>query len=119
MNTTTLQLARAQKLDLLSAWFTQHTKADVATKQLITLFGDIQESPMYETIWQLFDNYTLALRTLLGDMPNEPKYAWMHWFCYDNDMGARGLTAVIKGKLKEIKTLEDLMDLIEGDNHVS
>jgi hypothetical protein len=114
MNTTTPQLTRVQKLDLLSAWFTQYTKAGVATKQLIALFGDIKESPMYETIWQLFDHYTLALRTLLGDIPAEPVDAWMHWFCYDNDMGARGLTAGIKGGLKEIKTLEDLLDLIEG-----
>lgn len=114
MTTTTPQITRAEKLDLLSAWFTQYTKADVATKQLAALFGEIQESKMYETIWQLFDNYTQALRTVLGDIPSEPIDAWMHWFCYDNHMGARGLAASNGGHLKKIKTLEDLLDLIEG-----
>jgi hypothetical protein len=112
--TPTNTLTRSEKLDLLAAWSTQYTNADVATNQLTDLFGDITESKLNRTIWQMFDAHTDALSLLLGDIATALTSTWLHWFCYDNDMGARGFQAGHNGQLKTIKTFEDLLDLIEG-----
>jgi hypothetical protein len=111
---TITTLTRAEKLDLLQDWFNHYTRSDVLCKQIAALFGSMLESKAYETIWQGFDAHTNAVRMLLGDVPTEPTDPWLHWFCYENNMGSRGHEAGYHGNLKPIKTLEDLLFLIEG-----
>jgi hypothetical protein len=110
---TAATLTQAAKLDLLQDWGKHYTRSDALCKQITALFGSMPESKAYETIWQGFDAHTKAVRMLLGDVPTEPVDPWLHWYCYENEMGARGREAGYHGKLKPIKTLEDLLGLIE------
>ena len=61
------------------------------------------ESPVYSCIWSLQDALTATVSRLVGDQD-----AWLSWYANDNDMGAAGRVAMIKGKHRKIRTLKAL-----------
>ena len=74
--------------------------------QLIKLFG-FADGPFWEVIWDGLCSYQTLLEEVVGD-----KGEHISWFIYDNDMGRCGLEAGVKGNMKPIKTVDDLIWLI-------
>lgn len=54
------------------------------------------------------DSYTKLLTEATGDTND-----WISWFVWNNEFGGDGLEAGYDGKLKKIKTVSDLWNLIE------
>ena len=96
------------KLKALQVW-EQVTKAvDTQLDDFEKLFGFV-ESPFTDALFRMQSEYTEAVAKNVGDASD-----WLNWYQFDNDMGAKGYEAGIVGDMREIKTLEDLLWLIEG-----
>jgi hypothetical protein len=96
------------KLKALQVW-EQVTKAvDKQLADFEKLFGFV-ESPFTDAIFRMQSEYTDAVAKNVGDASD-----WLNWYQFDNDMGAKGYEAGFGDDMREIKTLEDLLWLIEG-----
>jgi len=96
------------KLKAMQVW-EQVTKAvDKQFGDFEKLFGFV-ESPFTDALFRMQSEYTEAVAKNVGDASD-----WLNWYQFDNDMGAKGYEAGIEGGTREIKTLEDLLWLIEG-----
>lgn len=95
------------KLKALQVW-EQTTKAvDKQLNGFEQLFG-FTESPFIDAIFRMQSEYTDAVAKSVGDASG-----WLNWYQFDNGMGAKDLKAGIEGDMREIKTIEDLLWLIE------
>jgi hypothetical protein len=101
-------MKRKEKLKLLQNWQQCYDNNEALLKTLIPIFGCIVESTINKQLWNCFDELTDTTEKLLGS-----DYNWLDWYCWENDMGAKGLDAGYDRNLKPIKTLNDLLDLIE------
>ena len=96
------------KLKALQVW-EQVTKAvDKQFGDFEKLFGFV-ESPFTDALFRMQSEYTEAVAKNVGDDSD-----WLNWYQFENAMGAKGYEAGIVGDMREIKTLEDLLWLIEG-----
>lgn len=96
------------KLKALRVW-EQVTKAvDKQLSDLEMLFG-FTESPFLDAIFRMQSEYTESVAKNVGDTSD-----WLNWYQAENDMGAKGYDAGFGEDMREIKTLEDLLWLIEG-----
>lgn len=70
------------------------------------LFG----SKLNDEIWILFEAYCEQVALRIGD-----RYKWIEWFMYENDFGDCEFEARASDEhtLKKIKTVDDLVRLIE------
>jgi hypothetical protein len=101
-------MKRKEKLKLLQNWQQCYENNEALLKLLKPIFGNVVESPIYTHLWNCFDELTVTTERLLGS-----NYTWLDWYCWDNEMGKKGHDAGYDGNLKPIKTLDDLLDLIE------
>lgn len=102
-----------ERYKLLVEWKDQYEVCDEAQKLLEKLLrGFDTDSPLGAAIWTTFDRYTDALAANVGDTG-----AWLSWFCWDNNMGAKSSKAKASSwkRMKTIKTLKDLCKIIEAD----
>lgn len=84
---------------------------DAANKKLEPVYSALMlapESPINEALDGVIKALTEATSKLVGD-----KSEWLDWYATENDFGRKGLSAGYMGHEKPIKSLEDLMDLIE------
>ena len=66
------------------------------------------EAPIAAAMGQMWDAYTDALARELGD-DND----WLGWYCWENDMGAKGLEVTsTSGKTIKVKTVAHLARVI-------
>jgi hypothetical protein len=66
------------------------------------------DAPLTLAMGQMWDAYTNAVSREVGD-ENE----WLDWYCWDNDMGAKGLEVTsTSGKTIKVKTLAHLARVI-------
>lgn len=94
---------------LLTDWQAHHAAVE-------KLMDGMTESPvgldpngaLFLTVWNLFDAYTSTLAVEVGDFDD-----WLQWYQSETDMGKRSKAAGFDGKLRKIKTLENLFWLIE------
>ena len=104
-------MTKKEKLKLLQDWENQFHVTDKAWKCLKLLFGDIDcDSEIGKAIWGSFTEYSRVMAMLLGD-----KDEWLSWYCWENDMGMKEHKARpgMNRKMRKIKTLKDLLWLIE------
>ena len=66
--------------------------------------------PLYTAVFELIDVAIMAAGEAIGDTAT-----WLDWFIHDNDCGRKGYDAGYEGRLKPIRTVEDLLDLIEAE----
>ena len=99
---------RKKTLSMLAEWQAQHAAVNSLMYGLGDAIGLTPEGPLFATVWGLFDAHTRAISELVGDNGD-----WLEWYCCENDMGAKGMTAGYDGKTKKIKTLAHLWALIE------
>ncbi len=98
-------MKKEKMLELLEQWKSNY----ISLSEVNDKVYDIFEATLPDACWETFDLYTDTLSELLGDTMND---TWLSWFCFENDMGAKGYEAGYDDNLKPIKSLEDLADLI-------
>lgn len=101
-------MTRDEKLTHLRAWHDAMTKADATIQPVIDALALCGEDPITNTVWQLQSELTKAYAALIGDA-----FESMSWFAAENDMGRNGMDAGVDGNTRPIRTVEDLLWLIE------
>ena len=75
------------------------------------------ESPLNEAFYSVFHTAFIAIEhAFTGEAPikDEVGYeGWLEWFIYENDCGDRGHDAGYDGNHKPVKTIDDILDLME------
>jgi hypothetical protein len=101
---------REKAMSLLKCWRARKADIDLQAESINKIFGKALDEGTYGlTMWTIFEAYTMTLGELLGD-----ELDWLTWYAYDNKMGKGDHPAGYDKKLKKIKTLDDLLLLIEG-----
>ena len=104
-----MKLEKSEALSFLKIWEIEHGDAQKLMDNLKIGLGAIHpENHVFKTVWQIFESYTQALELALGDSGG-----WMSFYKDENAMGRNGLEAGYDGKTKPIKTLNDLLELIQ------
>lgn len=101
------QIDNATAVALLTAWKARHDALTKLMDSITTVLGLEVESPLHEAMWGTFDDYTKTLASLLGD-----ESGWLGWYQSENEMGTKGMAAGYDGNLAPIKTLDELLGLI-------
>lgn len=98
----------SQRRQLLNTWHTHHEAIEALFADLSQPLGCLAETPLFETVWQCFEAYTKTVEELVGD-----DYDTLTWFYLENDMGRKGMEAGYRDDMRPIKTLDDLIWLID------
>ena len=101
-------MTRDEKLAHIHAWHAAMTRADDAIQPVIDALKLCGEDPITNTVWQLQSDLTRAYASLLDDA-----FESLAWYAGDNDMGRKGMAARVAGEMRPIRTLDDLLWLIE------
>lgn len=67
----------------------------------------VVDKPIYTRSW-------IIAEALIDELD---VYGWMSWFILENDYGASALEAGYDGKLKPIKTVDDLLELMDQESN--
>lgn len=94
------------KLALLTEWQATVQAQESALEALDAAVGDA-DGPLRQSCHRMQERYTRAIAQLVGD-----QCEWLEWFA-DGGMGKLGYPAGPEGKIKPIRTLVDLLALIE------
>ena len=96
------------KLKALQVW-EQVTKAvDKQLDDFEKLFGFV-ESPFTDAVYRMMYEYTYDVAKNVGDASD-----WLNWYQFENGMGKKCLSAGYDDDMRKIKTLEDLLWLLDG-----
>lgn len=101
------------KLLALQLWQSHHELIEHYEKRYAAVHGllDYEADLTLFLIPQLWQARTDTLAELLnaGD--------WLNWYCWENDMGAKGHEAGVKGKVptKPCRNVKQLLRIIEAD----
>ena len=101
-------MTREQKLLHIQAWHDAMTRADDAIQPVIDALKLCGEDPITNTVWQLQTDLTRAYAEILDDA-----FESLNWYASENDMGAKGMKAGIGSDVRPIRTVQDLLWLIE------
>ena len=101
-------MTREQKLAHIQAWHDAMTKANENIRPVIYALALGGEDPITNTVWQLQTDLTRAYAEILDDA-----FESLNWYAIENDMGRNGMQAGAAGETRPIRTLEDLLWLIE------
>lgn len=75
------------------------------------------ESPLNEAFYSVFHTAFIAIEhAATGKAPTKDDFGiegWIDWFIYENDIGERGGEAGYDGNHKPVKTIDDVLDLME------
>jgi hypothetical protein len=101
-------MTKTEKLVLLNEWKKRIEETEAMIKRVSDLMGLDPESPVLQAIWAIETDYTKSVAALVGD-----RYESLFWYWMENGMGRKSFDAGPKGKTRKIKTLKDLLWLIE------
>ena len=102
-----------QKEQLIKELCERHDVLEAEFDKIAKVMGDVANMPLFEEVWQTFSRYTEAVELLVGD---GRRYSWLSWFIYDNDCGRKGLEGGYDSGMKPIRTVKQLVRLIEKEN---
>ena len=92
----------------IQKYIDQHKKIEELIDSSSELFGFSDGSKFYDYIFEI-DNYMMQeVMQKIGDDSN-----WLDWFIFENDCGEKAMEAGYDKNLKPIKTIDDLIELIE------
>ena len=92
----------------LLEWQRVHDAWKAQYDALHALTGCGPEAPIAAAMGQMWDAYTNAVAREVGDQSE-----WLAWYCWENDMGAKGLEVTsIDGKTIKVKTVAHLARVI-------
>jgi len=102
---------RGERVAIISKLVAEHQAIDGHFDVLAKTLGVSPDSPFFDDVFKAFDSYTAAVSTLVGD-----DFGWITWFIHENDYGKRKHEAKpSKGRTRKIRTVENLVDIIEAD----
>lgn len=101
-------MTRQEKLALLDEWKRKCQALDVQHTTLIKTLHVEVGSPLLEAGYDVVNAYTRAMSALIGDTAE-----WLEWFAMENHYGRNGHEAGFEGRMRPIRTLGNLLDLIE------
>lgn len=90
-------------------WIEISKQLDQRIDELNGLLGCDGTSPLHSMVYSMHAAYTDAISREIGD-----SFEWLNWFYFENGLGERGMEAGDKDNIKPIKTVDDLLELIEG-----
>jgi hypothetical protein len=99
---------KIEKLERLTEWADEIQKADAVIDPISEVLGLSVECPIHQAVWALQAAYTKSVSELVGDQE-----AWLDWYANENKFGEKGYEAGLKGNTRQIKSLEDLLWVIE------
>ena len=103
-----MELNLQQKITLISKLIDHKQALSKVFDAFYKVAGCNPEAPLPDASWKAFDAYTDLVAETIGD-----KDGWLTWFIWENDCGQKGMKAGFKGKTKKVKTVEDLIGLID------
>lgn len=102
-------MTTAEKIARVDQVCAAYVRLDQAFDALHQAVG-FTENPLHEAAWKVFELYCDAVSREIGDTGT-----WISWFINDNRMGLRGFEAGGKGRMRPIKTVADLVAVIEEE----
>lgn len=99
---------KAEKLRALERWESAITKTELAIANMHRSIGLQPDGGLMTILESIANELTKTVAELVGDQKE-----WLHWYRYQNDMGAHGFKAGPRGQTREIRCLEDLLWVIE------
>ena len=102
-------MTRQQKIKLINDLTIAR---DEVYARMDDLNGVISPDPgckLYGAIFELLGVAIDSTAAAIGD----DMHKWLDWFIHENDCGRKGYEAGYEGRIKPIRTIEDLLDLIE------
>lgn len=97
-----------QKQHHLNTWVAEMQAADARIQLVIDALRLDGGDPVCDTVWRLQSALTAAYSHLVGDVDG-----WLSWFACENDFGRRGMEAGLKGSVRPIRGVPDLLWLLE------
>jgi len=109
---------REEKVELVKECIESRDSLFNSFGELEKLVGTFSESsPLWNSMCSMDNALQKSVSLNIGDVEMLNGMTWLNWFIYDNDCGKKGYTASVNaGKERSIKTIEDLLDLIDEDN---
>lgn len=98
----------ARKLAILSRWQKAIEEADAHFDPVVDMLRLDPESRVCQAVWRSQEALTATTSDLLDD-----GLEWLGWYWLENDMGSKGLEAGTKDEKRPVRTLEDLVWLLE------
>ena len=87
-----------------------YKQKELLLDKLQELFGFTDSVMLYDTLFAM-ENFSIELVEEIVD----DKGKWIEWFVYENDCGEKEYEAGLFDHLKKIKTVDDLLELIENE----
>lgn len=114
-------MTKKEKLQILNDWQNSYNKMNSAFDDMSVLMGcDICESDIFKQSFMMFDRYTNAVAILLNNGNGDVNIIedWLSWYCYETKMGLNPMEAKAVGwkRVRKIKTLKSLLNIIEATN---
>lgn len=101
-------MTKDEKLNILRNWQATMEKSDALFVPIIEAMQLAPESPACEAVWLLQAELTTATSARIGDHWDN-----LSWYALENDFGKSKREAGPPGKMRKIRTLKDLLWLIE------
>jgi hypothetical protein len=98
----------AQKIAILTRWQKAIEEADANIDPVVDMLRLDPENPLCQAVWRTQEALTTTTSDLLDD-----GFEWLGWYWLENDMGRRGHDAGPKDAVRPIRTLDDLVWLLE------
>ena len=111
-----MKMSHAERLKLLTEWCKKGIELDKAAKDLIKCMGisDIGYCPILKSSYDIFNAYTASVAVQVEDT-----FGWLVWYDTDAHFGTakncRAAASAWNGKMKDIRTVKDLCEIIEAD----
>jgi hypothetical protein len=97
------------KIKLIESLVASYKEMDAVCDQAKSLMGVGVDSKLFNPFWKAFDGYVGAVSKLVGDAGAER----LCWFIWENGCGEKGMKAGYNEKLRPVKTVKQLVALIE------
>ena len=98
-----------EKVKKIEAFLLKYESLLNGAEALLDLTGGSFASPLGDAVARFLDLGTDLLSEVLQDHG-----AWVYWFIAENEFGRKGLKAYSGGKLVEVKTVDDLVRVMEN-----
>jgi hypothetical protein len=103
-------MKHSEKIEILEKWKDAIQHSERTFEKIKTTLGLDVNGPLVEMVGWSESNLTDIASLSLGDTEG-----WLAWYWLENDMGKKGLQAGKGAKVKKIKTLTQLLELIDHE----
>lgn len=105
-----LIMTRHQRKTLITDCLKQYKEANSFFEDCSKILGAGPESELFSLIFRQAQKIVDLTSTLVGD-----NSGWIDWYISENNFGENGYPAGYDQKIKSIRAIEDLLDLIDID----